>query len=259
MTDHPMSRKRRKPDLSKSEQAPEELRHSELDPARLDAIGRVAAPRVQMEQRDPVDDLEGRLLDVLIDDPVRRPWLQGGLPWKTRIVLAATRRLKVAMPPDDIRKLREDLRAARASLDELFKISGRKADPLPDSVEKWLEGYTQEGLGSGAYREVDSELARYAAIVRSYETLLDGTGYRWNWSTRVMESSPGAVGGRPRQLLRNLVRSLLLAYGDNENTVVVRERIASSLAPFFSAGVLDPSKGSPLYNAVDHAISKKKT
>jgi hypothetical protein len=194
--------------------------------------------------------LEGSVLGEWIEEPLgpRLGWGQrvrvGQLPAETRIILEAALVLQSfgRVSPDFYRKLGNDLRVVRESLGVRPGSPGSAANDDPD-----LE----------AYRRVEDELAVLEDLVRKTERIIQSAGYCWNWDAGVVEIPPGLAGGRPRQLLRDLVKTLLLALGADENTVEVRETIATELAPFFSAELLDTTKHSPLYNAVDNALRGK--
>ena len=69
------------------------------------------------------------------------------------------------------------------------------------------------------------------------ERIIEETGYRWN-----------------RELLRDLVGTCVKGLPATENSADVRNEIASELAPFFPIDMLDTSKGSTFYNAVDNEV-----
>jgi hypothetical protein len=224
-------------------------------PARLAAIGKRLRRQLPEKHRDAVNPLEGSVLDKLIDD-TRPPPLgkRAGLPSKTRIALEALRTLKIAMPSEALRQVRNGLRTARESLDRIDAVRAQDKGQAPESVEQWVQMSAQYFAGWQPYREVEQELAVYEELVRGWEALVQRMGYHWNWDTRVLEIRSGARGGRPRRLFRDIVEALLRHFQISKNTVKERKRIASELAPFFSDDLLDISKGSTLCAAMDNIL-----
>ena len=163
-------------------------------------------------------------------DQKARPW---ELPAQTEVVLwAALVMQSIGASANGIQKLRDDL------------------SKVYEEVTAWLDPTGVDPVIE-AYRVLDADLAAQENLLRDIESLLEKAGYRWNSDTGRVETK---TGGRPKTVLRDVVRSFLLRSSATQNTLKLREKMASELAPFFSADLLDPSKGSPLYNAVDNAL-----
>lgn len=231
----------------------------------LDGIAKFLLPsREPAEFTSLENPLEGSVLDQLTKDLLDPPDRRTTLPSNVRTVLWAASHLKaIGISPDKIGQLREYLRDARRSLERWLRVGEEKDVPILEAVKEWVEISAQNDEGWEAYLSVDRQLSELERVARLFEGAIKDAGYRWNWNTGVIEILPGAKGGRPRQLLRDLVKALLRHYRTDENTLIdentteVRERIASDLAPFFSARLLDTSKNSPLYNAVNNSLQGK--
>lgn len=230
-------------------------RLSEMGP--LLGIGKFLLPRreptefTDVEEPDP---LEGSVLDELIEEPGAPPDRRATLPSNMRDVLWVASRLKAETSPETIRQLRNHLEITRKFMERWLSID----EPIPESVEEWLEISAKKGEHLDVYRRVDQQLSVMEESARMFEGTIKGAGYRWNWDTGVIEILPGSHGGRPRQLLTDLVMALIRHHRIDENTTETRERIAADLAQVFSASVLDTSKRSPLYNAVNNSLKAKK-
>lgn len=158
------------------------------------------------------------------------------LPPETLIALQASLMLQRLQAPDFYAELRDNLRTAREAFDSWPAHRNPAAEEAPDLT---------------AYGLVDHDLAALERQVRALESIVEDIGYRWSWQKGGLERATGA---RPRQLLRDLVRALILYHLASANTNELREKIASDLAPFFPADHLITSRNSPLYNAVDSAL-----
>ena len=255
MADEPTPEERREPDHARPERGPEEPPGTEFANAVL-AIGRRVQPsREPTEFADRLNPLEGSVLDHLIRDPLDPSDSVTTLPIEVRTVLWAASQLKaIETSPDAIRQLRDNLRASRKSLKRWRSVRAPKDVPIPKSAEDLVELMAPNDEDTD-FRLVDQRLSVLEQVARMFENAIKDAGYRWNWDTGKIETLPGAKGGRPRQLLRDLVRALLRHYQIDENTIETRERIAAELAQFFSASLLDTSKGSTLSNAVDHSLA----
>lgn len=123
------------------------------------------------------------------------------------------------------------------------------------SARKIIE--QKESPWLSAFEAVLHVVKTYRRGVEDAEGEIHEAGFQYNWGTGRLEIPPRPEGGRPRQLLRDLVEALhqareMEAGGEKiRNTLELREWIAGELAAFFSSDVLDTSKGSPLYNAVE--------
>lgn len=158
------------------------------------------------------------------------------LPAETVLVLRFALLLRrFVLSPEEYRRTKETLRQVRES----FPSGGDPTTPVP----------VDEDLN--AYLRVERELGLLEDSARDAAQLVAHLGYRWNWTNRTIEIPTGK---RSRQLLRDLVRVLLLEFNLDRNTAEAREMIARELAPFLPRDLLDTSKGSKLYNAVDNAL-----
>jgi hypothetical protein len=249
---------------SPPDQEPEELKDVEPGTEVPHPMGNMLQGQGILKDRDPssasfTDPLEGSVLKELIEEPLAPPDSDqmGKLRPETRTVLFAARILNVlGMSSNTYRELREDLQAARASIRRWKESHAKVADPLPETLEELLKDWADKcGQEGQEFEHVDRMIAIHENLAHTMERAIEKTGYRWDWDTGRIDSPSGEKGGRPRQLLRDLVRAILLHYGFTNNTIEVRQKIASDLAPFFSANLVDTSKGSPLYNAVDHSLA----
>lgn len=177
--------------------------------------------------------------DLILERSVLKDWVQAAeLPEATLRVLAAVLFIRyVGLSSAVLGQMRVDLKNfAMLFCGYLPGVEPRNGeDPRPS-----------------AYRTVDQDLARIEGVVRRFEGTLEECGYRWNKEETRIET---ASGGRPRQLLRDLVRGAVLHELASANTLSLRTKIARILAPFFDQHHLKTDKGSPLYNAVDNALA----
>jgi len=192
--------------------------------------------------------LEGSLLSEWVRDPKRpgpepgsRPRL-GELPAAIVIALEAALILQQfeGVSPATCRDLRKALR----------HTLGLPAQPPTDDVQEGAHDLV------AAHTIVDREIGELETLLRETERLIKRAGYRWNWDTGMLQVPSGGRGGRPRNALRDVVKALLFAFGVKDSTPEVRERIARELGPFFSAELLNTSKGSALYTAVENVLAE---
>lgn len=171
----------------------------------------------------------------------------GLLPETTADLLRAALDLRQLSDPfDDVgdasvsgfyRRLRENLRAAAELVEAEWPGTGVVIDESDPDLE--------------SFATVEARLERLEDRARSAERIVAEAGYRFDPDDRLLEARPGADGGRPRRLLRDLVEALLRTHdGPLRNDRDLRTRVAGELAPFFSVDVLDEEA---LRSTIDNA------
>ena len=140
----------------------------------------------------------------------------------------------------------EGVRAARCIVEDQRDVVAKLSGEPPDRSEPMP-----------SFRLVEKQLTAVEESVRKAECFLKDNEYGWDWKRGVLTAKGRGRPGQAGPLLRPFVEALLLAFLATENTPEVREKIASELAPLFASELLNTSKGSPLYNAVDRLMNPR--
>lgn len=179
-------------------------------------------------------------LDELLPQPGQKlePTPSPRLGLDVRTALRVTLLLQGVESPETYRTHREHIAAARSSL-ELYAGGRDRGD---DST-------------LGACEALAEMLAMLEEYAERLEELIEDAGFRYDWSQRRMLIPSGPEGGRPRQLLRDLVRCLVLHLKINKPSEI--DRLAAELSPFLEPAALDTSPGAYLHSTLYKVWNEK--